>query len=291
MKGQVIMRCGDYGDMVYFLTSGTVEVLVGSREERVATFTPGTLFGEKAIFGNGLRTATVRALELSECRVISVLALLHILECFPDERRTFMALAEKQSKEKNTCAPMRRPVSRNCGAYRRREQRRSTLSSGESVVTPPPIASTAATPPPLVSAIRSKRAGKTVTAAGRSGPRDATDPSSGRGSGSGTDDGAAGAGDQTGDCLPPVANTPTPHGLDTEAMSSVIDSLQEIMGISFGHGEAKGEGFRAVRPSSGRASHSRASSAGAPGPTVPGGRWAVRRAPHLAHVADRVATM
>merc|ERR1719329_27193 len=83
LEGQVIMRAGDYGDMVYFLTSGTVEVLVGSREERVATFTPGTLFGEKAIFGNGLRTATVRALELSECRVISVLALLHILECFP----------------------------------------------------------------------------------------------------------------------------------------------------------------------------------------------------------------
>jgi len=48
--GDVIMDEGSFGDQMYFLHSGSVEVLVKDRSEKVATLLDGSVFGEMAMF-------------------------------------------------------------------------------------------------------------------------------------------------------------------------------------------------------------------------------------------------
>lgn len=61
--GEDLIHSGDQDDSFYLLTSGEVEVLIGSEEgERViATITEGSVFGEIAFFDQEARTATIRA--------------------------------------------------------------------------------------------------------------------------------------------------------------------------------------------------------------------------------------
>lgn len=61
IPGEYIIRQGEYGDCMYFLTSGEVKILVDGAE--VARLGPGTFFGETALMENIHRNATVIALE------------------------------------------------------------------------------------------------------------------------------------------------------------------------------------------------------------------------------------
>lgn len=60
IPGEYIIRQGEYGDCMYFLTSGEVKILVDAKE--VARLGPGTFFGETALMENIHRNATVIAL-------------------------------------------------------------------------------------------------------------------------------------------------------------------------------------------------------------------------------------
>ncbi|HUI69347.1 MAG TPA: cyclic nucleotide-binding domain-containing protein [Spirochaetia bacterium] len=55
-----IIRQGEYGDCMYFLSSGDVEVMVG--ETKVAQLGAGSPFGETALIQGEKRTASIRAL-------------------------------------------------------------------------------------------------------------------------------------------------------------------------------------------------------------------------------------
>jgi voltage-gated potassium channel len=74
-EGTVIVRRGQRGDCMYFITSGEVEIEV-TPPVRLAA---GAFFGELALLGNGVRSATVRAvspttlliLDLPDFRVFS----------------------------------------------------------------------------------------------------------------------------------------------------------------------------------------------------------------------------
>lgn len=61
LPGEYIMRQGEYGDRMYFLTSGSVAVEIGDKE--LARLGPGSLFGEAALIGNERRNASVRSLD------------------------------------------------------------------------------------------------------------------------------------------------------------------------------------------------------------------------------------
>lgn len=65
LPGDYIIRQGEYGDCMYFLSSGDVEVLVGDRN--VAQLGAGSPFGETALIQGEKRTASVRA--ISYCDV------------------------------------------------------------------------------------------------------------------------------------------------------------------------------------------------------------------------------
>ncbi|MDQ2690824.1 MAG: cyclic nucleotide-binding domain-containing protein [Chloroflexota bacterium] len=62
--GDVMIRQGERGDKFYILLDGKAEVYIntpGGSEMQVNQLTPGHYFGEMALIGGGIRTATVRA--------------------------------------------------------------------------------------------------------------------------------------------------------------------------------------------------------------------------------------
>ncbi len=60
LPGDYIIRQGEYGDCMYFLSTGDVEVLVGDR--KVAQLGAGSPFGETALIQGEKRGASIRAL-------------------------------------------------------------------------------------------------------------------------------------------------------------------------------------------------------------------------------------
>jgi len=97
--GDVIIHEGDEGDCMFFMYSGEVEVLIGhkDKEKQVATLGVGSLFGEMAVFGNGIREATVRALKICGCHIIYDKDLHDCLKGFPTERVHLHMLASLRS--------------------------------------------------------------------------------------------------------------------------------------------------------------------------------------------------
>jgi CRP-like cAMP-binding protein len=72
--GDVIFREGDPGGEVFILTKGTASAFLQSPDGtiRLATFAPGTVFGELAILDGGQRSATVVADEDLVCFVLTM---------------------------------------------------------------------------------------------------------------------------------------------------------------------------------------------------------------------------
>lgn len=70
--GETIIRQGDYGDCMYVIQEGQVEVIreFEECEIRLAVRQKGELFGEMAIFEREVRSATIRA--LGKARVVTI---------------------------------------------------------------------------------------------------------------------------------------------------------------------------------------------------------------------------
>jgi CRP-like cAMP-binding protein len=68
--GEVIIKEGDQAAGFFVVSSGKLEAVRGADgggEQHLATYAPGDFFGEMALFEGFPRSATVRALEDSEC--------------------------------------------------------------------------------------------------------------------------------------------------------------------------------------------------------------------------------
>ena len=61
VEGQTIIEQGHHGNCMYFLSAGTVEVLVNNK--RVATIDAGGFFGEMALLNHEKRNATIRTMQ------------------------------------------------------------------------------------------------------------------------------------------------------------------------------------------------------------------------------------
>ena len=88
--GEVLFNKGDPGDRLFVLAKGSISVLSHTRDvataQRLASFTPGVIFGETAMLDGGGRTAAGVA---DEASVVYVLARSDLDEI----RRTDPALA------------------------------------------------------------------------------------------------------------------------------------------------------------------------------------------------------
>lgn len=70
--GETILQQGEEGSTMYVIQSGKVEVLRQTKksELQLAVLGPGEIFGEMVLFGNNIRSATVRTLE--KARVLTI---------------------------------------------------------------------------------------------------------------------------------------------------------------------------------------------------------------------------
>ncbi|MEZ4414984.1 MAG: cyclic nucleotide-binding domain-containing protein [Gemmatimonadota bacterium] len=81
--GDTIVRAGEEGRDIYFISGGAVEVLAPDGT-RVGTLTDGDFFGELALLRSQPRTATVRALGYCDLYALDRDAFLRTLERYPD---------------------------------------------------------------------------------------------------------------------------------------------------------------------------------------------------------------
>jgi anti-anti-sigma factor len=69
--GEIIFRQGDRGNEAYFLLRGRAEATIkipgSSRNHHIATFVAGSLFGEMSLLDGAPRSATLRAVEKTQC--------------------------------------------------------------------------------------------------------------------------------------------------------------------------------------------------------------------------------
>ncbi len=84
--GEVIINEGDEGDEAYVIYSGKVEVYrsVSGGIVKLNSLGPGELFGELALFGDGFRSASVKATEETIIGVIAKEKLYDIMREFPE---------------------------------------------------------------------------------------------------------------------------------------------------------------------------------------------------------------
>jgi CRP-like cAMP-binding protein len=85
--GEVILKEGEEGGEAYIILTGSVEVFRktdAGELMRLNKMGPWGMFGEMALFGSGLRTASVEAVEETLVSVISKEKLYEIIRAFPD---------------------------------------------------------------------------------------------------------------------------------------------------------------------------------------------------------------
>ena len=72
-KGEIIFSEGDSGKEMYIIKSGKVAVIKHLEDDWIvlATLKPGDFFGEMALMGDDKRSATIRAVEITEAIVIN----------------------------------------------------------------------------------------------------------------------------------------------------------------------------------------------------------------------------
>jgi CRP-like cAMP-binding protein len=73
-SGEIIVRENEAGVAFYVVASGHVEAVKGlgsEHEQVVATFGPEDFFGEMALFDNQVRSTSVRAVQDTECLVLT----------------------------------------------------------------------------------------------------------------------------------------------------------------------------------------------------------------------------
>ena len=92
-QGDIIFREGDPGEEVFFVTKGTASAFLQSPDSaiRLATFAPGTVFGELAILDAGPRSATVVADEDLVCLVLTMSKYTALMERHPSVAMRILA--------------------------------------------------------------------------------------------------------------------------------------------------------------------------------------------------------
>lgn len=86
-KNEVILHEGDEGDEAFVIYSGKVEVYKRSpdgKELYLNSLGPGEIFGELAIFGEGFRSASVKAVTETLVGAITKEKLFEIMREFPE---------------------------------------------------------------------------------------------------------------------------------------------------------------------------------------------------------------
>ena len=97
--GQVVFRQGETGDCMYFIQSGTVEVVRSENgtESVVARLSLGQYFGEMALLDSQPRNATVRTVTASKLVLLGKQNFLAMLRVMPSTREDILKTVQERA--------------------------------------------------------------------------------------------------------------------------------------------------------------------------------------------------
>jgi CPA2 family monovalent cation:H+ antiporter-2 len=93
--GERLIRVGDKADVVYFVSSGEVEVVVNGHKTKMG---PGDFFGEIALLSGGSRSADVIALDFCKLLTLSQRDFRELLRRYPEIRDPIAAVAKERGE-------------------------------------------------------------------------------------------------------------------------------------------------------------------------------------------------
>ena len=99
MPGDYVVRAGELGEEMYFISRGTVEVVSADDKVVYATLTTGDFFGEIALLLREPRTASVRAIDYCDLYSLSIAALDRVLTRHPGVAAHIRAIARQRQEE------------------------------------------------------------------------------------------------------------------------------------------------------------------------------------------------
>ena len=100
--GDYIMRTGQYGRHMYFISHGTVEIIAADGHTVLATLTGGEFFGEVALLFSQPRNANVRAMDYCDLYILDKDTFDQVLARYPDFAVHIRELAEQRRPHPTT---------------------------------------------------------------------------------------------------------------------------------------------------------------------------------------------
>ena len=93
-SGEAVFRQGDVPEYLYIVEKGEVDIILPARGEELvlASFQPGSFFGEMAVFDSQPRSATARASEDSSLICLPLRPIASMLDQHSDAARRFMSV-------------------------------------------------------------------------------------------------------------------------------------------------------------------------------------------------------
>lgn len=99
MPGDYIVRAGELGEEMFFISRGTVEVVSADDKVVYATLTTGDFFGEIALLLREPRTASVRAVDYCDLYVLNIAAFNRVLTRHPGVAAQIRAIAKQRQED------------------------------------------------------------------------------------------------------------------------------------------------------------------------------------------------
>jgi hypothetical protein len=99
VPGGTVVRAGEKGDGIYFISRGTVEVVSASEESTEVTLSDGDYFGDLSLLLNEQRTASVRAVTFCDLFYLCRSSFEAIRDDYPEFRDALKALSSGRSEK------------------------------------------------------------------------------------------------------------------------------------------------------------------------------------------------
>jgi CRP-like cAMP-binding protein len=97
--GSYIVREGERGNAIFFVTEGTAEILSESEGRCYGSFSTGDYFGHLSLMLGELRTASVRALDYCEVLVLSADHFNRISSDYPEFREVLKKVSAERTEQ------------------------------------------------------------------------------------------------------------------------------------------------------------------------------------------------
>ncbi|MBF0445134.1 MAG: cyclic nucleotide-binding domain-containing protein, partial [Magnetococcales bacterium] len=95
--GEIIIKAGEVGEEMYFLSHGTVEVLTADGQS-IAKLRTGSFFGELALLEHGKRMATVRANTYCDLYILGKKDFTHVVATNPEFKKQLDAIVQERKR-------------------------------------------------------------------------------------------------------------------------------------------------------------------------------------------------